>query len=452
MDTSERGLEDIIVAHLRDVNGYSQGTSNDYDKTFAMLPTNVEAFLRKTQPEKVDELRIFSSNIERNKFFTRLRDEITKRGITDVLRKGFRYITLHFDLYYPTPSELNPTAKQLYKDNDFTVIRQLHYSTTDTMLSVDVVLFLNGLPIVTMELKNHYTGQTVENAKAQYQNDRDPKDLLFKPKRCAVHFAVDDTDVAMCSMLDGKSSWFLPFNKGNNGGKGNPVNPNGLATAYLWEEILTKHSLSNILEEFAQVIEEKNEKTGKTKTKVIWPRYHQLDAVRSLLKATKEKGIGQRFLIQHSAGSGKSNSITWLAYQLVGLLKDNKPVVDSVIVVTDRVNLDKQIRDNIRSFQKLSNVVEWADSSDTLAKALKGGKKIIITIVHKFPFILDAIGTQLKDSRFAIIIDEAHSSQNGSMSAKMNIGVSGNASEDDEDIEDKIAKIKRGKSRVTQVL
>lgn len=445
MDTSERGLEDIIVAHLRDVNGYNQGTSGDYDKTFAMLPANVEAFLRKTQPEKVDELRIFSNNIERNKFFTRLRDEITKRGITDVLRKGFRYITLHFDLYYPTPNELNPTAKKLYEDNDFTVIRQLHYSPTDTMLSVDVVLFLNGLPIITMELKNHYTGQTVENAKAQYQNDRDPKDLLFKPKRCAVHFAVDDTDVAMCSMLDGKSSWFLPFNKGNNGGKGNPVNPNGLATAYLWEEILTKHSLSNILEEFAQVIEEKNEKTGKTKTKVIWPRYHQLDAVRSLLKATKGNGIGQRFLIQHSAGSGKSNSITWLAYQLVGLLKDNKPVVDSVIVVTDRVNLDKQIRDNIRSFQKLSNVVEWADSSDTLAKALKGGKKIIITIVHKFPFILDAIGTQLKDSRFAIIIDEAHSSQNGSMSAKMNIGVSGNATDDDEDIEDKIAKIVAGR-------
>lgn len=445
MDTSEKGLEDIIVAHLRDVNGYNQGTSSDYDKTFAMLPANVEAFLRKTQPKKVDELHIFSSNIERNKFFTRLRDEITKRGITDVLRKGFRYITLHFDLYYPTPSELNPTAKRLYEENDFTVIRQLHYSPTDTMLSVDVVLFLNGLPIITMELKNHYTGQTVENAKAQYQNDRDPKDLLFKPKRCAVHFAVDDTDVAMCSMLDGKSSWFLPFNKGNNGGKGNPVNPNGLATAYLWEEILTKHSLSNILEEFAQVIEEKNEKTGKTKTKVIWPRYHQLDAVRSLLKATKENGIGQRFLIQHSAGSGKSNSITWLAYQLVGLLKDNKPVVDSVIVVTDRVNLDKQIRDNIRSFQKLSNVVEWADSSDTLAKALKGGKKIIITIVHKFPFILDAIGTQLKDSRFAIIIDEAHSSQNGSMSAKMNIGVSGNATDDDEDIEDKIAKIVAGR-------
>lgn len=445
VNTTEKGLEDIIVDYLRDVNGYNQGASSEYNKTYALLPDRVEAFIRKTQPEKAEELRVFDTLSERNKFFARLRDEITKRGVTDVLRKGFRYITLHFDLYYVLPSELNPTAKRLYEDNDFTVIRQLHYSQSDTMLSIDLALFINGLPVVTMELKNHFTGQTVENAKAQYQNDRDPKDLLFKPKRCAVHLAVDDTDIAMCSMLAGKSSWFLPFNKGNNGGKGNPVNPNGLKTAYLWEDILTKQSLSNILEDFAQVIEEKDEKTGKTKTKVIWPRYHQLEVVRRLLKETKEKGVGHRYLIQHSAGSGKSNSITWLAYQLVGLLKENEPVVDSVIVVTDRVNLDKQIRDNIRSFQKLSNVVAWADSSETLAAALKGGKKIIITIVHKFPFILDAIGSSLKNNRFAIIIDEAHSSQNGSMSAKMNIGVSGNASDEDEDLEDKIAKIVAGR-------
>lgn len=445
MDITEKGLEDIIVDYLRDVNGYNQGSSSEYNKTYALLPDRVEAFIRRTQLEKAEELRVFDTASERNKFFARLRDEITKRGVTDVLRRGFRYITLHFDLYFVLPSELNPTAKQLYEANDFTVIRQLHYSPTDTMLSIDVALLINGLPVVTMELKNHFTGQTIENAKAQYQNDRDPKDLLFKPKRCAVHLAVDDTDVAMCSMLAGKSSWFLPFNKGNNGGKGNPVNPNGLKTAYLWEDVLTKQSLSNIIEDFAQVIEEKDEKTGKTKTKVIWPRYHQLEVVRRLLKETKEKGVGNRFLIQHSAGSGKSNSITWLAYQLVGLLKNNQPVVDSVIVVTDRVNLDKQIRDNIRSFQKLSNVVAWADSSDTLATALKGGKKIIITIVHKFPFILDAIGSTLKNSRFAIIIDEAHSSQNGSMSAKMNIGVSGNASDDDEDLEDKIAKIVAGR-------
>lgn len=449
VNTTEKGLEDIIVDYLRDVNGYNQDESSEYNKTYALLPDRVEAFIRRTQPQKAEELRVFDTPSERNKFFARLRDEITKRGVTDVLRKGLRYITLHFDLYYVLPSELNPSAKQLYEANDFTIIRQLHYSPTDTMLSIDVVLFINGLPVVTMELKNHFTCQTIENAKAQYQNDRDPKDLLFKPKRCAVHLAVDDTDVAMCSMLAGKNSWFLPFNKGNNGGKGNPVNPSGLKTAYLWENILTKHSLSNIIEDFAQVIEEKDEKTCKPKTKVIWPRYHQLEVVRRLLKETKEKDVGNRFLIQHSAGSGKSNSITWLAYQLVGLLKNNQPVVDSVIVVTDRVNLDKQIRDNIRSFQKLSNVVAWADSSETLANALKAGKKIIITIVHKFPFILDAIGSTLKNSRFAIVIDEAHSSQNGSMSAKMNIGVSGNASEDDEDLEDKIAKIVAGRKMAT---
>lgn len=449
VNTTEKGLEDIIVDYLRDVNGYNQDESSEYNKTYALLPDRVEAFIRRTQPQKAEELRVFDTPSERNKFFARLRDEITKRGVTDVLRKGLRYITLHFDLYYVLPSELNPSAKQLYEANDFTIIRQLHYSPTDTMLSIDVVLFINGLPVVTMELKNHFTCQTIENAKAQYQNDRDPKDLLFKPKRCAVHLAVDDTDVAMCSMLAGKNSWFLPFNKGNNGGKGNPVNPSGLKTAYLWEDILTKHSLSNIIEDFAQVIEEKDEKTCKTKTKVIWPRYHQLEVVRRLLKETKEKDVGNRFLIQHSAGSGKSNSITWLAYQLVGLLKNNQPVVDSVIVVTDRVNLDKQIRNNIRSFQKLSNVVAWADSSETLANALKAGKKIIITIVHKFPFILDAIGSTLKNSRFAIVIDEAHSSQNGSMSAKMNIGVSGNASEDDEDLEDKIAKIVAGRKMAT---
>lgn len=445
MDTTEKGLEDIIVDYLREGNGYHQGGSSEYNKTYALCPDRVEAFIKATQPEKAQELHVFDIPTERNKFFSRLRDEITKRGITDVLRKGFRYITQLFDLYFPLPSELNPTAKQLYDSNDFTVIRQLHYSPTDTMLSVDVVIFINGLPLLTMELKNHFTGQTIENAKAQYQNDRDPKDLLFKPKRCAVHLAVDDTDIAMCATLSGKSSWFLPFNKGCNGGKGNPVNPNGLKTAYLWEQILTKESLSNIIEEFAQVIVEEDPKTGKKKEKVIWPRYHQLEVVRRLLTETKEKGVGNRFLIQHSAGSGKSNSITWLAYQLVGLLKNNEQVFDSVIVVTDRGNLDKQIRDNIRAFQKLSNVVAWADSSETLASALKGGKKIIITIVHKFPFILEAIGGQLKNKRFAIIIDEAHSSQNGSMSAKMNIGVSGNAATDEEDLEDKINKIVAGR-------
>lgn len=445
IDTTEKGLEDIIVNYLRDNNGYNQGTSVEYDKSYALVPERVETFIRKTQADKAEELHVFDSPSERNKFFTRLKEEITKRGITDVLRNGYRYSTQLFDMYYPWPSELNDTAKKYYADNDFTVIRQLHYSLTDTMLSVDVVLFLNGMPIITMELKNHYTGQTIENAKHQYKTDRDAKDLLFKPKRCAVHLAVDDTDVAMCTALKGASSWFLPFNKGCNGGKGNPVNPNGLKTAYLWEEVLTKQSLSNIIEDFAQVIIEEDPKTHIKKEKVIWPRYHQLEVVRALLKDTKDNGVGHRYLIQHSAGSGKSNSITWLAYQLVGLMDGTKAIMDSVIVVTDRVNLDKQIRDNINAFKKLKNLVAWADSAESLRKALTGGKKIIITIVHKFPYILDAIGSELKDRQFAIIIDEAHSSQNGSMSAKMNIAVSGNGSDEEEDLEDKIQKIVEGR-------
>ena len=282
----------------------------------------------------------------------------------------------------------------------------------------------------------------------QYQDDRDPKDPLLAPKRCAVHFAVDDDDIKMCTWLSGKSSWFLPFNKGVNGGAGNPVNPNGVRTAYLWEEILAKESLSDIIENYAQVIKRLDQKTKTEKVSVVWPRYHQLDCVRRLLAETKAKGIGQRFLIQHSAGSGKSNSITWLAYQLVGLLDGTQALLDSVIVVTDRVNLDNQIKNNITAFKRLQNLVAWADSAETLRQHLESGKKIIITIVHKFPYILDAIGTELKHKRFGIIIDEAHSSQNGSLSAKMNIALGGHGGDDEMDMEDRLAEIIEGRKMV----
>ena len=454
-DISEKGLETIIVDYLRDINKYEQGESNDYIKEFALDTARLERFLCETQPKKVQNTMCFANEFSKRKFFKKLADEITKNGVTYMLRNGFRYLTELFDLYYPLPSELNESAKIAYGKNIFSVVRQLYYSA-DNSNSMDVALFLNGMPIITMELKNHYTGQNVENAVRQYQTDRDPKDLLFRPKRCAVHFAVDDTDIKMCSMLCGKASWFLPFNKGFNGGAGNPVNPNGLKTAYLWEHILTKPILSTILENYAQVIVEtkrmKDPNTGKKvekrNEKVIWPRYHQFDLVSKLLEATKKNGVGQRFLIQHSAGSGKSNSITWLAYQLVGLLIGTQPVLDSVIVVTDRVNLDKQIKDNILAFKKLGNIVAWAESADQLRQHLQAGKKIIITIVHKFPYILDAIGGELKNKRFGIIIDEAHSSQNGSLSAKMNIALSGNVTDEDEDLEDKIEKILRGRKMV----
>lgn len=458
-DISEKGLETILVEYLRDKQGYEQGVSDDYKKQYGVDTERVKRFILSTQKEKTVSTGCFANDNEERKFFTRLSAELTKRGVSDVLRKGFRYISELFDMYYPLPSELNPTAKKYYEKNIFCVTRQLFYSANNTD-SIDVMLSLNGLPIMTMELKNHYTGQTIENAIKQYQNDRNPKEdtsaLLLMKKRCAVHFAVDDDLIMMCTELCGKSSWFLPFNKGVNGGAGNPANPTGIRTSYLWEDILGKHSLSDILENYAQVVKKKkrvkDKKTGKKKDVekelVIWPRYHQLDAVRQMLDATRKGGVGQKFLIQHSAGSGKSNSITWLAYQLVGLLDGTTPLLDSVIVVTDRINLDSQIRDNINAFKRLKNIVEWADSSATLKDALKDGKKIIITIVHKFQYILETIGTDLKDKRFGIIIDEAHSSQNGSLSAKMNMGLSGNVATDGKDLEDKLNAIIEGRKMV----
>ncbi len=458
-DISEKALESLLESTLCNKHGYEKGKSDDYNKDFGFDTERVKRFILTTQREKAENTACFASETAERKFFSKLSSELSKRGVSDILRKGFRYISELFDMYYPLPSELNPTAKEFYGKNLFCVTRQLYYSKVNTN-SIDVMISLNGLPLMTLELKNHYTGQTIDNAIKQYQDDRNPKEdptaLLLQKKRCAVHFAVDDDNIMMCTELCGKSSWFLPFNKGVNGGAGNPINPNGVRTAYLWEDILKKHSLSDILENYAQVVKKKktvkDKKTGKKKEieteSIVWPRYHQLDAVRKMLEATKKNGVGQKFLIQHSAGSGKSNSITWLAYQLVGLLDGTQPLLDSVIIVTDRVNLDNQIRDNINAFKRLQNIVEWADSSTTLKDALENGKKIIITIVHKFPYILQAIGTTLRDKRFGIIIDEAHSSQNGSLSAKMNMALSGNTGGEEEDLEDKLNAIIEGRKMV----
>lgn len=446
-DTSEKNLETILVNYLRDVQGYEEGVSENYDKDYALDTERVKRFILSTQKKKAENTACFANEMSEYKFFAELNKQLASRGVTDVLRKGFRYISEFFDMYYPLPSELNPTAQEMYAKNIFCVTRQLFYSK-DNSNSIDVMVSLNGMPVMTMELKNHYTGQTVENAIRQYQTDRDANDPLLAPKRCAVHFAVDDDDIRMCTWLCGKNSWFLPFNKGVNGGAGNPVNPHGLRTSYLWEDILKKESLSDIIENYAQVVKKKDEKTGKEKISVVWPRYHQLEVVRKLLAETRLNGVGNRYLVQHSAGSGKSNSITWLAYQLVGLLDGTQPLMDSVIVVTDRVNLDKQIRDNIAAFKRLSNLVAWADSAETLRQNLESGKKIIITIVHKFTFILETIGSEMKHKRFGIIIDEAHSSQNGSMSAKMNIALSGNAGEEGMDLEDRLNAIIEGRQMV----
>lgn len=450
-DMTEKGLETIMVEYLRNHNGYEQGQSADFDREYTLDPGRVERFIRSTQPDKVEQTMCFGPESQRRNFFRRLSDKIAADGITNVLRKGFRFNGLLFDLYYPIPSELNPSAIDFYQRNIFSVTRQLHHSAENTLDALDVCIFINGFPIITAELKNHYTGQTVKNAIKQYQDDRPATDPLFAPRRCAVHFAVDDEQIMMCSELKGKDSWFLPFNKGVNGGAGNPWRESKILTEYLWQEVLTKDSLADILENYAQVIEKEEEGKPKPVKRVIWPRYHQLDCVRKLLFETRSNPIGQRFLIQHSAGSGKSNTITWLAYQLVTLVEDDENIVDSVIVVTDRVNLDEQIRNNINAFKRLANIVAWAEDSATLKEALQGGKKIIITTIHKFQFILDTIGGSLGSLNFAIIIDEAHSSQTGAMSADMNIVVSGNSENEEEDIEDRILKIIKGRKMAPNV-
>ena len=445
-NTKEDGFETLIVEHLVQVNGYEEGRNTDYNRDYAVDEDRLFRFLKETQPEKVDKLG-FDVEANRIKFLNRLQGEITKKGVIEVLRNGFKIYPVTLDMFYITPSEQNPVAKALYEQNIFSVTRQLMYSKDSTRLALDFAVFINGLPIITCELKNRLTKQSVEDAILQYKSDRDPKELLFNFGRCMVHFAVDDNEVAMCTELKGKKSWFLPFNKGHEGGAGNPPNPNGIKTDYLWKEILTKTELSNIIENFAQIIEEKDEETKRIIRKQIFPRYHQLSSVKALLADANVNGMGNKYLIQHSAGSGKSNSIAWLAHQLVSMTKeDGKPLFDSIIVVTDRINLDKQIKNTIKGFMQVANTVGHSEHSGDLKRLIQDGKKIIITIVHKFPFILDDIGSSHRKNNFAIIIDEAHSSQSGNMSAKMNMALSSDYDDSEEEsVEDKIINILEGR-------
>lgn len=448
-NTRENGFETLIVESLKADAGYEQGTNADYNKDYAVDEVRLFHFLTSTQPEKMAELRITESDLEKDRFFKQLDKRLKSDGVISLLRKGMKYKHLTLDLFYVRPSESNPDAAELHRKNIFSVTRQLQYSKFNPLLALDVCVFLNGLPIITMELKNQLTKQNYKDAIKQYKTDRSPAELLFSFKRCMVHFAVDDNEIWMCTELKGDKSWFLPFNKGNNDGAGNPPNPNGIRTDYLWKQILAKNELSNIIENYAQVIEEVDEDTGIKSYKQVFPRYHQLSVVKSLLSDAKTDGVGSRYLIQHSAGSGKSNSIAWLAHQLVTLKKaDGTELFDTVIVVTDRINLDKQIKNTIRQFMQVSATVGWAKSSGELKKLLDDGKKVIITIVHKFQFILEDISDVYKDSNFAILIDEAHSSQNGSLSAKMNMVLSGNVYEDEDDLEDKINTIIEGRKMV----
>jgi len=437
-DTSERGLERLICTALTghpcepsrpdEVRkpptpyggvGWICGVSEDYDREYCVDLLQVTAFLQVTQPEVAEALDLGNDGPTRRKFLARLQGEITKRGTIDVLRHGIKHGPHNVDLFYGSPSPGNVKAQERYLANRFSITRQLRYSRDETQLALDLGLFINGLPIATFELKNSLTKQTVEDAIQQYRRDRDPREKLFEFGRCVAHFAVDDHEVRFCTHLKGKASWFLPFNLGWNDGAGNPPNPSGLKTDYLWKHILTRDSLTNILENYAQVVETKDEKTGKKKATQIWPRFHQLDVVRKLLVDAAKHGVGRRYLIQHSAGSGKSNSIAWLSHQLIGITKDDATVFDSIIVVTDRRILDKQIKDTIKQFAQVGATVGHAEHSGDLRKFIAEGKKIIISTVQKFPFILDEIGSEHRGRRFAIIIDEAHSSQGGKTSAAM---------------------------------
>lgn len=444
-NTKESGLEALIVKWLVEQNGYEQGTNPDYNRDYAIDETRLFHFLQDTQPDSLEKLGIFKSDVKKNQFLNRLQGEIAKRGIIDVLRNGVKVYPSNLIMFYLTPTENNVKAKEMYGKNIFSVTRQLMYSNDSTRLALDMCIFINGLPVITFELKNQLTKQDVDDAVQQYKNDRDTRELLFQFKRCMVHFAVDDARVKFCTKLDGKSSWFLPFDKGYNDGAGNPPNPDGIMTDYLWKDILTKHKLSRIIENYAQVVVEEDPETKKKSVKQIFPRYHQLDVVEKLLADVKENGIGKRYLIQHSAGSGKSNSISWLAHQLIGLEENGHPMLDSVLVVTDRRILDKQIRDNIKQFMQVANTVAWAEHSGDLRDAIKEGKRIIITTVEKFPYVVPDIGATHKDNKFAVIIDEAHSGQSGRNSAHMNLALSGLVSEDEMDNEDKINAMMEGR-------
>ncbi|MBS4331517.1 type I restriction endonuclease subunit R [Campylobacter vulpis] len=442
---TEKDLESFIESALLE-NGYIKRESKDYDKSLCIDIELFKRFLQSTQAKALQELG--KRNIKEQELLKRVASQIQDKGILKALQSHIEIMGVKLFLAYPKPnSSANPQAIEDYKKNIFSITRQLYYSEKNNN-SLDMVIFLNGLPLITMELKNPFTYQNAHNATKQYKTDRDPRERIFK--QSVVYFALDSDEVYMSTKLEGMATRFLPFNRGlNNGsgeigrecGSGNPLVANKMKTSYFWEEILQKDNVLNLLFNFAQIV-----KKDKAES-VIFPRFHQFDVVRKLLNDTKEKGVGQRYLIQHSAGSGKSNSIAWLAHNLVSLHRkqndEEKPVFDSILVVTDRKVLDRQIQETIKSFTQDKNLVESiTDGSRQLKAAIEDDKKIIITTIQKFPYIADEI-THLQNKTFAIIIDEAHSSQSGKNAQKMGEAISNKNDKgaDEIDIEEELIKI-----------
>ncbi len=429
--------------------GYFIGQPSNFNSQFALDEQLFWNFLENTQKEELEKIQKQSD--WKLKILNRFDRMIKKYGVLHLLRKGLEVDDAHFTLFYQLPlASSSKTVKDNFEKNRFSITRQLRYSIDNPREEIDLVLFINGLPVVTMELKNPWTGQSAKvHGQHQYKTQRDIKQPLLQFARCIVHFAVDTDEAYMTTKLNGNDTFFLPFNKGNKHGKGNPeISPGetGHRTNYLWDEVFTRESLANIIQHFVR-LDGKKKDPLQTKT-LFFPRYHQMDVVRKIIDHASEKGVGQTYLIQHSAGSGKSNSITWAAYQLIETYPKNKdtpgiksleqPLFDSVIVVTDRRLLDKQIRENIADFSEVKNIVAPAYSSKELRDSLEQGKKIIITTIQKFPFIIDGIA-DLSDKRFAVIIDEAHSSQSGSAHDSMNSAMGQQITDPDEmDAQDKI--------------
>ncbi|QEY16278.1 type I restriction endonuclease subunit R [Cellvibrio sp. KY-GH-1] len=444
---NEADAQDAVQTPYTAHQGFVRGLASDFNAQYALDTCLFWQFLQNTQQPELDKLQKNNPNDWQLKILERFDRLMKKHGILHLLKKGLGVDDAHFSLMHPAPlASSSETVKQNFAANIFSCTRQVRYSLANPLQEIDMVLFINGIPLITLELKNAWTGQTARyHGQKQYREDRDINQPLLNFARCLVHMAVDTDEVFMTTKLAGKSTYFLPLNKGNNFGQGNPPNPYGHKTDYLWRELFTKASLANIIQHFVRLDGSSSEPLNKRS--LYFPRYHQLDVVRKLIKDVAENGVGKTYLIQHSAGSGKSNSITWAAYQLIevypataftpGAKAVDQPLFDSVIVVTDRRLLDKQLRDNIKEFSEVKNIIAPAFKSADLKAALENGKKIIITTIQKFPFIVDGIA-DLSDKRFAVIIDEAHSSQSGSAHDKMNSAMGKQEDADAEDAQDKI--------------
>jgi len=460
----ESGFEAHIEKFLVEKNAYRKRMPAQYDKGNGLDSELLLEFLQSTQEKEWQKLtEHHGEEFVKEKFLKRLDEEIAVRGVLDVLRRGVKDNGCSFALAYFQPATgINEETQRLFAANIFSVVRQVKYSAQNEN-SIDMVLFLNGLPIFTVELKNQLTGQSIAHGKKQYRSDRDPKETILAFKRCLAHFAVDTEEVAMTTKLEGLRTYFLPFNKGDGLSAGNPVNPKGYKTAYMWEEIWKKEMMLEIISRFMNLRrEERTDSKGKKVKKEvqIFPRYHQLQTVRRLIADAREHGPGRNYLIQHSAGSGKSNTIAWTAHRLAELHDaEDRKVFDSVIVITDRRILDHQLQETVAEFEQVRGVVKKIDEhSSQLKEALEHGEKIIITTLQKFPVISESVG-KLPGKRFAVLIDEAHSSQSGEQSKALKKALSTtleNAEKEDEvlrepDMEDRIVEEMRARGRQKNV-